>query len=119
LKLSWRKAEYIQGVAAEFAGESGMERETLEGLEDEEVVKRVTLLRGVGPWTAQWLLIRALGRPNALPLGDLALRRVVSQLYFGGEPVDDAQVEEFCIPWSPWRSYATVYWFTALRLGMA
>ena len=119
LKVSWRKAEYIQGVAAEFAGESGMERETLEGLEDEEVVKRVTLLRGVGPWTAQWLLIRALGRPDALPLGDLALRRVVSQLYFGGEPVDDAQVEEFCIPWSPWRSYATVYWFTALRRGMA
>ena len=119
LKLSWRKAEYVQGVAAEFAGRSGMERETLDGLDDEEVVKRVIQLRGVGRWTAQWLLIRALGRPDALPLGDLALRRVVSQLYFGGEPVDDAQVEEFCRPWSPWRSYATVYWFTALRRGMA
>jgi len=118
-KLSWRKAEYVQGVAAEFAGGADMEREALEGLDDEEVVKRVIQLRGVGRWTAQWLLIRALGRPDALPLGDLALRRVVSQLYFEGEPVDDAQVERFCIPWSPWRSYATVYWFTALRRGMA
>jgi len=119
MKLSWRKAEYVQGVAAEFAGGTDMERATLEVLGDEEVVNRVTQLRGVGRWTAQWLLIRALGRPDALPLGDLALRRVVSRLYFSGEPVDDAQVEEFCIPWSPWRSYATVYWFTALRRGMA
>lgn len=118
-KLSWRKAEYVQGVAAEFAGGPAMELEALESLDDDEVVKKVVELRGVGQWTAQWLLIRALGRPDALPLGDLALRRVVSQLYFGGDPVDDAQVEEFCRQWSPWRSYATVYWFTAMRRGMA
>lgn len=119
LKLSWRKAEYVQGVAAETFGSTGFDLATLEGLDDDEVVKKVVQLRGVGPWTAQWLLIRALGRPDALPLGDLALRRVLSQLYFGGNPVDDNQVEEFCRPWSPWRSYATVYWFTALRRGMA
>ena len=73
----------------------------------------------VGQWTAQWLLIRALGRPDALPLGDLALRRVVSRLYFQEEPLNDAQVEEFCRRWSPWRTYATTYMFTAMRTGMA
>ena len=119
LKLSWRKAEYVQGVAAETFSSTWLSLATLDGLDDEEVVKKVVQLRGVGRWTAQWLLIRALGRSDALPLGDLALRRVVSQLYFGGNPVDDNQVEEFCRTWSPWRSYATVYWFTALRRGMA
>ena len=86
---------------------------------DEEVVRKVVELRGVGNWTAQWLLIRALGRPDALPLGDLALRRAVSRIFFEGEELNDAQVEEFAARWSPWRTYATVYLFTALRGGMA
>ncbi len=117
LKLSWRKAEYIKGIAS--AAQSGeLDRECLNALDDEEVVGRLVRLRGVGRWTAQWLLVRGLGRPNALPLGDLALRRVVSRLYFGGAPVDDAKVEEFCRPWAPWRSYAVLYWFAALRAGL-
>ena len=117
LKLSKSKAEYVQGVAAETLISPDLSLDRLGGLEDEDLVRRVVQLRGVGRWTAQWLLIRAMGRPDALPLGDLALRRVVSQLYFGNNPIDDKQVEEFCRQWSPWRSYATVYWFTALRLG--
>ena len=119
LKLSRSKAEYVQGVAAETLNSPGLTLCGLDGLEDEEVVRRVVQLRGVGRWTAQWLLIRGLGRPDALPLGDLALRRVVSQLYFDNQPVDDRLVEDFCRQWSPWRSFATVYWFAALRRGMA
>ena len=72
----------------------------------------------MGQWTAQWVLIRSLGRPDALPLGDLALRRAVSKLYFGGDEINDSQLEEFSRRWSPWRTYATVYLFTALRQGM-
>ena len=119
LKLSWRKAEYVQGVALAALDSSGRNLEHLRGLDDSEVVKEVTALRGIGNWTAQWLLIRALGRPDGLPLGDLALRRVVSQLYFEDTPVTDTQVQEFCQQWRPWRTYATVYWFTAMRQGMA
>jgi 3-methyladenine DNA glycosylase/8-oxoguanine DNA glycosylase len=85
---------------------------------DAEVVKEVTALRGVGKWTAQWVLVRALGRADAFPIGDLALRRVVSQLYFGGEPLTDEQLEEFSMRWSPHRSNATAYLFAALRSGM-
>ena len=114
LKLSWRKAEYVRGIAI-AASEEQDGLEYLHRLEDREVVSRVTKLRGVGPWTAQWLLVRALDRPDALPLGDLALRRTVSNLYFDGETVNDAQVEKFCRRWSPWRTYATVYMFAAMR----
>lgn len=117
MKLSWRKAEYIRGIALAALEESdGLE--SLRLLEDREVVSQVTRLRGVGNWTAQWLLVRALGRPDALPLGDLALRRTMSALYFQSEPIDDAQVEEFCARWSPWRTYATVYMFAAMRNPM-
>ena len=82
-------------------------------------VASMVALRGLGIWTAQWVLIRALGRPDALPLGDLALRRVVSRVYFEGAEINDAQLGEFAQRWSPWRAYATVYLFTAMRSGMA
>ena len=119
MKLSQRKAEYVQGIAKATPEFSAVGLESLHGMTDEEVVRNVVELRGVGHWTAQWLLIRALGRPDALPLGDLALRRAVSRIFFEGEDLNDAQVEEFAARWSPWRTYATVYLFTALRGGMA
>ncbi|PKB63574.1 MAG: hypothetical protein BZY80_06450 [SAR202 cluster bacterium Io17-Chloro-G2] len=119
MKLSWRKAEYVHGIAMAALDTGGQNLEDFSGLGDDQVVKAATALRGIGNWTAQWLLIRALGRPDGLPLGDLALRRVVSHLYFEDVPVTDAQVEEFCQRWRPWRTYATVYWFTAMRRGMA
>ena len=56
--------------------------------------------------------------PDALPLGDLALRRIVSSLYFDGEPITDELLGPFSARWSPWRTYATVYLFTALRAGI-
>ncbi len=118
MKLSQRKAEYVHGISGAALDGAGA-LDGLENLDDESVVQRVTSLRGVGNWTAQWLLIRGMGRPDALPLGDLALRRAVSRLYFDGVPVDDGQVEEFARRWSPWRTYATVYMFTAMRQGAA
>ena len=117
LKLSQRKAEYLQGLAmAELEPAGGLD--WVSQLPDDEVVKEVTSLRGVGNWSAQWVLSRALGRPDAFPLGDLALRRIVSQLYFASEPITDAELEEFSLRWAPFRSLATTYLFAALRAGL-
>lgn len=116
MKLTQRKSEYVHGLArSALDPEMGLER--LEELTDGEIVEKLVALRGVGMWTAQWALIRAVGRPDALPLGDLALRRVVSRLFMDGEDVNDAKVEEIAQRWSPYRTYATVYLFSALRTG--
>lgn len=116
MKLTQRKSEYVHGLAGSALDpEMGLER--LEELTDGEIVEKLVALRGVGIWTAQWALIRAVGRPDALPLGDLALRRVVSRLFMDGEDVNDAKVEEIAQRWSPYRTYATVYLFSALRTG--
>ena len=117
MKLTQRKSEYIHGLAgAALDPATGLN--ALGDLPDEEVVQRLVSLRGIGKWTAQWALIRGLSRPNALPLGDLALRRVVSRLYFDGQETTDAQVEALARQWEPHRTYATVYLFTALRYGV-
>ncbi len=118
LKLSNRKAEYLQGIArAEMETPGGLDR--VGELADAEVVREITALRGVGTWTVQWVLSRALGRADAFPVGDLALRRIVSQLYFGGEPITDSQLADFSLRWSSHRSLATSYLFAALRTGQA
>jgi DNA-3-methyladenine glycosylase II len=123
MKLSQRKAEYVQGIslaAKDYSPDFSPDGfESLHRMSDEDVVASMVALRGLGIWTAQWVLIRALGRPDALPLGDLALRRVVSRVYFEGVEINDAQLGEFAQRWSPWRAYATVYLFTAMRSGMA
>ncbi len=116
MKLTQRKSEYVHGLAGS-ALDPEMGLECLEELTDREIVEKLVALRGVGMWTAQWVLIRAVGRPDALPLGDLALRRVVSHLFMDGEDVNDAKVEEIAQRWSPYRTYATVYLFSALRIG--
>ena len=116
LKLSQRKAEYLHGLAlAELSEPGGLDR--VSELDDDDVIREVTSLRGVGMWSAQWVLSRALGRPDAFPVGDLALKRIVSQLYFGGEALTDAELGEFSRRWSPYRSLATAYLFAALRTG--
>lgn len=115
LKLPRSKAEYVRVIAAE-ALEPGWNE--LYELPDDEVVRRLTALRGVGNWTAQWALVRGLARPDALPLGDLALRRAVSRLWRDGATVTDSEVKAIAERWRPWRSYATAYLFAAMRTGM-
>ena len=117
IKLSNRKAEYILDVAAAIV-DGSLDLEGLHNLSDEEATKRLLALRGVGPWTAHWLLLRALGRTDAFPAGDLALRRVVAGLYFKGRELTVAELEEFSEGWEPWRSLYTSYLFAALRRGL-
>jgi DNA-3-methyladenine glycosylase II len=71
-----RKAEYAVGLAR-----SKLDLHELATLEDDEVRERITALRGLGPWTAEWFLARHLARPHAWPVGDLALRKAADVLF--------------------------------------
>ena len=72
---SWRKAEYVVGLAR-----SDVDLYALAALPDEDVRARLVALRGIGAWTAEWFLARHLARPHAWPAGDLALRKAVAPL---------------------------------------
>lgn len=74
--FSRRKAEYAVALAR-----ADLDLGALAGLDDDEVRRRITEQRGLGPWTAEWFLARHLARPTAWPAGDLALRKAVSDLY--------------------------------------
>jgi DNA-3-methyladenine glycosylase II len=76
LGFSRRKAEYVLGLAR-----ADLDFDALALLPDDEVKARLTELRGLGEWSADWFLARHLGRPNAWPAGDLGLRKAVLAFY--------------------------------------
>jgi len=116
IKLSTRKSEYIVDMATSVAsGELGLEK--LHDQPDQEVICLLTSIRGVGEWTAQWLLIRSFGRSDGFPYGDLALQRILGLLVGGGNTFSPHQALEYSRCWSPFRSYVTAYLFAALRSG--
>jgi DNA-3-methyladenine glycosylase II len=78
LGFTRRKAEYTVALAR-----SDLDLDGLGAFSDDEVRGRITSLRGLGPWTAEWFLARHLARPHAWPAGDLALRNAVTALYRG------------------------------------
>lgn len=97
LQFTTAKSEYIIAVAR--AGLDGV-LAGLDALDDREVIERVTAIRGIGRWSADWLLARCLGRPAAIAAGDLAVRKVVSRIILDAdEVVPEAAVREAVADW--------------------
>ena len=118
LKISQNKAKYIVDIADGIVSGS-LDLEELQKQSDEEIIDFLTDIRGVGSWTASWLLIRAFGRPDAFPVEDLALRRTLSDLLKKDtSPLTPTRALKISKRWSPFRSYVTTYLFAALRSGM-
>jgi DNA-3-methyladenine glycosylase II len=92
LQFTTRKAEYIIGIARAIA-EGRLDRPTLAALPDAEVIARLTAIRGVGRWSAEWILARTLGRP-VVAAGDLAVRKGVGRYYLGLSPKAPLPSEE-------------------------
>ena len=108
--LSGTKVEYLREAAAAFRdGDEDLTREGLASASDEEVVDRLTEIRGVGGWTARMYLIFALGREDVLPLGDLAVRKGIERVYNDGDELTRAEMREIGEAWRPYRSYGTRY----------
>jgi 3-methyladenine DNA glycosylase/8-oxoguanine DNA glycosylase len=80
--FSRRKAEYVIGVAR-----AELDLDGLAALEDDEIRARLTAIRGLGPWTAEWFLARHLARPRAWPAGDLVLRKAAA-VFYGSDVVE-------------------------------
>jgi DNA-3-methyladenine glycosylase II len=112
--LSERKTEYLHDVAGRFQrGE--LRQEMLDVLSDEEVIRALTEVRGVGRWTAEMILIFRLRRPDVLPLDDVALMRAVKRAYGLRRTPTPKQFTRIAEAWRPWRSVACWYLWASLE----
>jgi len=97
--LQWttRKSEYVIGLAqAVMSG--ALDLETLQQATDDEVIERLTALRGLGRWTAEWFLARALGRPRVVA-GDLGVRKAIGAIYCQGQMPSESEVRDCTAHW--------------------
>jgi 3-methyladenine DNA glycosylase/8-oxoguanine DNA glycosylase len=106
--LSGAKAASLRDLADKVAtGVISLER--IGRLSDEEVVAHLTLVRGIGPWTAQMFLISTLGRLDVWPVGDLGVRVGFGRAW-GLEAVPSAgELEALGEPFRPYRSLVAWY----------
>jgi DNA-3-methyladenine glycosylase II len=106
--LSRQKASYIQNVATFFQRKAAVDWSKLS---DDEIIDQLTEIKGVGKWTVEMILMFTLERLDVLPLGDLAIRNRMIQLYevtITGRALKP-ELTEIAESWRPYRSVACRY----------
>lgn len=104
--LSRQKASYIRSIA-ELTSNGTVKIDHLDALDDEEVLRELILIKGVGQWTAEMFLMFTLARPDVFSIGDLGLLNAAKKLY---EKPDMTKEELLKISqkWSPHRTSAAL-----------
>lgn len=126
--LSRSKATYLKSLAEFFAAENIAE-DHWEGMEDEEVIRHITQIKGIGRWSAEMFLIFHLLRPDVFPVADLGLQKAI-RLHYGDDRSSDDRItgkktsghpvirssdyRRLGVLWQPYRSVATWYLWRSL-----
>lgn len=116
--LSKQKIAYIRDLA-DHTLEGRLDFSQLPALSDEEVIERLTAVKGIGVWTAQMFLIFSLKRPNILPTGDLGIKSAIKRAYKKRYKTKDgyptaAHIEKIAKCWHPYCSVASWYLWRSL-----
>ena len=114
--LSWRKVSTLRDLAERLT-DGRLSEEVLSDLPDDEFIAELTTVPGIGPWTAQGVLLIALNREDVVLPGDLALRKAVQRTYELDHLPSQDEVLAIAEKWRPYRSLATSYLFSAAYEG--
>jgi 3-methyladenine DNA glycosylase/8-oxoguanine DNA glycosylase len=114
--LSRAKTAAIKDIAKQTLAGVVPASRAISSLSDAEIIERLTVVRGVGPWTVEMLLIFTLGRPDVLPVTDYGVRKGFALTYRWKELPTPGELREFGERWRPYRSTAAWYFWRALEL---
>jgi 3-methyladenine DNA glycosylase/8-oxoguanine DNA glycosylase len=114
--VSGGKAASMHDLAAHAAAGSLPDHDELPTLSDLEIVERLTVVRGIGPWTVHMLLMFRLGRPDVLPTGDFGVREGYRMLHGLGAQPTPTELRAAAAAWRPYRSVASWYLWRAVDL---
>ena len=112
--LSGQKVGYLRDLSARIA-DGRLRLDELERLSDDDVVERLTSVKGFGRWTAEMFLMFRLHRPDVLPVGDLGIVKAVQRLYRLRKTPDAKRLLKIGEAWRPYRSVASWYLWQTLR----
>ena len=111
---SGQKVSYLRALSARIA-DGRLNLDELDALPDEEVIERLTAVKGFGRWTAEMFLMFRLHRPDVLPAGDLGIVNAIQRLYRLRKRPDPKRILKMGEAWRPYRSVASWYLWQTLR----
>jgi len=111
--LSRMKIIYLKDLATHIL-DNRLNLFDLSRMEDEEIISRLTGVKGIGRWTAEMYLMFFLGREDVLPVTDLGLRNAMQRIYSLDKLPIPMKMIEIANPWRPYRSVATWYLWRSL-----
>ena len=109
---SWAKVKYIKDLAKKTL-DGTLRLHLLENMQDEEVVEHLVQVKGIGPWTAQMILMFSLDRPDVLPLNDLGIQKAFEKLY-AVKRDNQKNMIKISEAWKPYRTIACRYLWKSL-----
>ena len=116
-RLSSAKAGALIRLGEAFASSTPFPApaDELGSLSDDELIERLTALKGIGRWTAETALVRGLTRPDVFPAGDLAVVKYLAQGLLGKtEKASETEMRAFAEGWRPYRALALVYCYAEM-----
>ena len=118
LQFSRQKSDYVRSLAA-LVAEDRIPWEQLTAVPSDEAISGLTALRGVGRWTAEYVLMRGLGHPDVIPAADVGLQTAIARAYDLGRKATEQQVRALAEAWRPRRSHAAYAWWWSLSAKSA
>jgi DNA-3-methyladenine glycosylase II len=116
--MSHAKVRYVRNLAQDITN-GIVPISKLHTMTDEDVIKTLTKVKGIGRWTAEMFLMFALCRPDVFSYGDLGLRKGIMKIYgFKKEP-EKKKMEKIAQKWSPYKTYASRVLWASLRFKSA
>lgn len=111
--ISYSKIKYLKALSTAVLSKS-LQLDRLHLLDDEEIVRQLTQVKGIGPWTAEMFLIFSMGRTDVFSVEDGGLQRAVKWLYKLDEIPNREELLRISGQWKPYRTVAALYLWRAI-----
>ena len=111
--LSRQKILYLKSLSKAF-NEQSINPKKWDHYSDEQIIDELTIIKGIGRWTAEMFLIFNLCRPDIFPLDDLGLIKGICNCYNLNYPITKEHALKLSLKWKPYRSVATWYFWRSL-----
>lgn len=115
IQFSKQKANYIIGIAQAFCA-GRLNKADLEGQRPEAIHQQLIALKGIGNWTASYILMKVFGDPSAFPIADVGLHNALKEQLGLDKKPSLEEIQALAKPWQGWEAYATFYlWHSLLK----
>lgn len=109
LRMTVKKCEYLIGAARQIAEGELTKDKLLNAGSLKAAEQMLVSIRGIGPWTANYVLMRCLRMPSAFPIDDVGLHNAIKHVTGSDRKPTKQEIRTLAAPWTNWEAYATFY----------